>query len=202
MAQATVINLSDPSNGGKAAIAAAEPYTVHVTLEGTADLLFHRWTPEAVQAKSAAAKNSAAKKMDDIESYVWRTERGEIALPGEYVRQAIILAAKFRQDPRSPRKSAMDLFKAGLASLTPLASLGRDRWDYEDCRRVVVQRAGVNRTRPAMRSGWKAELDLMVLLPEYIDRHLLHEVAATAGRLIGVGDFRPTYGRFAIVQFA
>jgi hypothetical protein len=26
----------------------------------------------------------------------------------------------------------------------------------------------------------------------------LHQVLGDAGRLVGVGDFRPTYGRFAI----
>ena len=52
-----------------------------------------------------------------------------------------------------------------------------------------------------MRTGWKAEFELQVLTPEYIDQSLLHEVISMAGRLIGVGDFRPTYGRFNIVGF-
>jgi hypothetical protein len=40
-----------------------------------------------------------------------------------------------------------------------------------------------------------------VLTPEYIDPALLREVIATAGRLVGVGDFRPTYGRFSTTGF-
>lgn len=96
----------------------------------------------------------------------------------------------------------MDLFKAGVVALTPLAPLGATMWDYEDRRRVVVQRAGVNRTRPAMRAGWRVTFDLMVTLPEYIAPPVLNEVVAAAGRLIGVGDFRPTYGRFVIVGFS
>lgn len=98
-------------------------------------------------------------------------------------------------------KSAMDLYKAGVVSLTHLASLGSDRWDYEDRRRVVVQRSGVNRTRPAMKAGWAATFELMVMLPEYISAADLNEVIAQAGRLIGLGDFRPTYGRFQVVRF-
>jgi len=194
--------LREPSNGGKEVIAASEPYVVAVTIEGAADFLFHRWNPEAVDAKAKAAKNSAAKKSDDLESYVYRTDGGELAIPGEYLRQAIIHAAKFRQDPRSPRKSAMDLFKAGVQSLTALASLGVKKWDYEDRRRVLIQRNGVNRTRPALKAGWHAKFDLMVGLPEYIAEQDLNEVIGMAGRLIGVGDFRPTYGRFVIVKFS
>jgi len=188
-------------NGAATAILASAAYSVHVVIEGVADLLFHRWNCEAVDAKAKAAKNSAAKKTDDIESYVYRNDAGELCLPGEYLRQAIIAAAKFKQDPRSPRKSAQDIAKAGVVSLTPLASLGTARWDYEDRRRVVIQRSGVNRVRPAMRAGWRAAFDMMVVLPEYLDRIWLKDTLDTAGRLIGVGDFRPTFGRFTVIEF-
>lgn len=191
----------DVTNGGQLAIETEFPYVATVKVRGVADILMHRWNAEAVDTKAKAAKNSAAKKSDDIESYVYRDDRGMICIPGEYLRGATILAAKFKQDPRSPRKSAMDLFKAAVVSLTPLASLGVKVWDYEDRRRVVIQRAGINRIRPAMRAGWTCEFRLMVTLPEYVGQDLLHEVITLAGRIGGLGDFRPTYGRFAIVGF-
>lgn len=192
----------DKSNGAKDAIEAGLPYLAVVTLEGASDMLFHRWNCEAVEEKSKAAKNSKSKKTDDIESYIWRNDAGELCIPGEYVRQSIIHAAKYRQDPRSPRKSAMDLFKAGVVSLTQLAALGTTEWDYLDTRRVTIQRNGVNRTRPAMKAGWKAEFAFQVLTPEYIDDKFLYDVLSMAGRLIGVGDFRPTYGRFNTTVFS
>lgn len=189
------------TNGAKATIDASQPYVVAVTFEGASDLLFHRWNCESVDAKAAAAKNSKAKKEDDIESYVWRNNDGEICIPGEYFRQSAIHAAKFKQDPRSPRKSAMDLFKAGVVSLTDLASLGTPTWNKLDKRRVMVQRAGINRTRPAMNAGWVAEIQFQILTPEYIDPVMFQDVLSTAGRLVGVGDFRPTYGRFFITNY-
>jgi hypothetical protein len=193
--------VSEVTNGGKSAIEQGFPYVVAITATGASDLLFHRWNCESVDAKSKAAKNSVAKKTDDIESYVWRNERNELCIPGEYFRQSIIHAAKFKQDPRSPRKSAMDLFKAGVVSLTHLASFGSTEWDYLDTRRVTVQRAGVNRTRPAMRVGWKMDVEFQILTPEYIDPILFQDVLSTAGRLVGLGDFRPTYGRFNVAKF-
>ncbi len=197
---ASVVKLKDDqvSNGGESAIEFSYPYSVAVTVEGSCPILFHRWNCDAVEAKAKAAKGSAAKKSDDIESYVYRNEAGEICLPGEYLRQSIIMAAKFRQDPRSPRKSAMDLFKAAVISLTDLASLGTTEWDFEDRRRVTVQRNGITRIRPAMREGWKATVQLMVNIPEYVSPTLLRSVLDDAGRLVGVGDFRPTYGRFTV----
>jgi hypothetical protein len=193
--------VSERTNGGKEAIDAGAPYTISVTIEGAADIMFHRWNSESVDEKARAAKGSKAKKSDDIESYVYRNDKGEISLPGEYLRMAIIGAAKYRQDPRSPRKSAMDLYKAGVVALTPLASLGSKEWDYLDTRRVMIQRNGINRTRPAMKAGWQATFELLINLPEYIDRNSLRETIESAGRLIGLGDFRPTFGRFGIVAF-
>lgn len=199
MAKATHIN--EPSNSAADLIEGCAPYRVEVKINGTADMLFHRWSTEAVNAKAAAAKGSAGKKTDSVESYVYRDERGQLALPGEYLRQSLIAAAKFRQDPRSPRKSAMDLYRSSVLTLTPLASLGVKDWDYLDSRRVVVQRSGVTRTRPAMRAGWKASFIFLVQTPQYIGPDDLQAVITQAGLLVGVGDFRPTFGRFAISAF-
>lgn len=188
-------------NGAARTISFEQPYIVEATVEGTAPFLFHKWDCDIVEAKSNAAKGSKAKKTDDLESFVYRDESGMLAIPGEYIRQAIVHAAKFAQDPRSPRKSAMDLFKAGIAALDELCSLNTKDWDYLDRRRVLVQRNAITRTRPAMKIGWRITTRFLTLLPEYISPHLLHDRLNAAGRLIGIGDFRPTFGRFLVVKF-
>lgn len=190
-----------PTNGAQQTIETSLPYIATVEITGVADLLFHRWNCEAVEAKSKAAKGSKAKKSDDIETYVYRNDDKELCIPGEYLRQSVIAAAKFKQDPRSPRKSACDLVKAAVVSVTPLASLGVTTWDYEHRCRVTVQRNGITRCRPALKEGWKATIQLMVNLPEYVPTSMLHALVTDAGRLIGVGDFRPTYGRFHVSGF-
>jgi hypothetical protein len=96
----------------------------------------------------------------------------------------------------------MDLFKAGIAGIEEYCPLGVKTWDYVDRRRVTVQRNGITRSRPALASGWKTQVLLQVLLPEYIQPELLNEVLQAAGRLVGVGDFRPTYGRFQVTGFS
>ncbi len=192
----------DPvSNDAEVIIASGQPYMASIEVVGTAPFLFHRWSVDGVEAKSKAAKGSKAKKEDDLESYVYRHE-GNLAIPTEYFRMAIINAAKFRQDPRSPRKSAMDLFKAAIAGAEEYCPLGKSDWDYVDRRRVMVQRNGITRHRPAMNTGWNCNVLLQVLLPEYVPCDMLNEVIQSAGRLIGVGDFRPTYGRFQVTNFS
>lgn len=201
MAKLKKIGGETPTNGGKQNIETALPYQIFVTVQGNSDFLFHRWNCEEVEAKSGLAKGSKGKKSDNTESYVYRNEEGVLCIPSEYFRMAIVNAAKYKQDPRSPRKSAMDLYKAGVCCLNALCSLGKEDWDYEDKRRVVIQRSGINRVRPAMRVGWKVAFNLMINIPEYISPDDINEMIQLAGRLVGVGDFRPTFGRFNVVNF-
>ena len=201
MNRKTVVGGEAPTNGAESVIEFTQPYTANVKIEGVSDILFHRWNVEGIEEKSKAAKGSKAKKSDDLNSYVYRDDAGYLCLPGEYLRMSVITAAKFKQDPRSPRKSAFDLMKAALVSLTPLASLGVKDWDYEHRCRVMIQRNGVTRSRPALKTGWKAEIQLMCNLPEYVSPALLHELLTNAGRLVGVADFRPSYGRFQVTSF-
>ena len=196
-----MVKVNDVTNGAEAFVEMSNPYIIEVEITGTADMLFHAWNCEAVEEKAASAKNSKAKKTDNIESYVYRNDEGELCLPGTYLKGSIVHAAKFRQDPRSPRKSAMDLYKAGIIPLTINASLGVSEWDYEHKCRVVIQRASINRVRPAMRKGWKATFDILVQTPEYINPQDLQDVLINAGRLVGIADFRPTYGRFNVTSF-
>lgn len=177
------------------------PYVVEFTIEGTAAILFHAWNNEAVAEKASARKGSAAKKIDNVESFVYRDAQNNICLPGAYLHGSLIAAAKFRQDPRSPRKSAMDLMKAAVSPLTELASLGTERWNYLDSRRVTIMRNGITRQRPAFNPGWKATFQFVVNLPEYVSPPFFHDILTLAGRAIGVGDFRPTYGRYQIIKF-
>ncbi|MCC6227494.1 MAG: hypothetical protein IT195_13965, partial [Microthrixaceae bacterium] len=183
-----------------------------MTITGTTPLLFHRWSAEAVEEKKKAPKGSKAKNDDNLESYLWRDDDGIICLPGLYLLGALTDprngAAKYRQDPRSPRKSALDLYRAGVSALTELAPVTSARtgapskdWDFLDERRAMVQRSAINRIRPAFLTGWEATVQFLVVTPEYISPEDLLDAFNVGGRLVGVGDFRPTFGRFVVTRF-
>lgn len=193
--------LSNVSNDAKDDIELQMPYMVEARIEGTSAMLFHRWSVEAIEEKSKSAKGSQSKKTDNIESYVYRDDKGDLAVPSEYFRQSILHAGKFKQDPRSPRKSAMDLFKAGICIMGELCSLGVQDYDYLDRRRVMIQRNAITRVRPAMLTGWKCTVSLQVLLPEYISPQMVNDTLQYAGRIVGIGDFRPSFGRFQVTAF-
>lgn len=180
---------------------ATAPYRLNFTIRGVADLLFHRWSNEDVAAKASAKRGSAVKRVDNLEAYVWRDDDGMVCLPGTYLHKAIIEAGRFMQDPRSSRaKQACDLFKAAFLPVTVLYPLG-PKWEIEDKRRMVVGRAGITRTSPGFKAGWEATFDFDVILPEYVSQEMFHEALSLAGRVIGLAQYRPTYGRFQVVKF-
>ena len=185
----------------------AQPFTAYVTIEGTADLLFHRWSDDDVAEKAAASKGSKAKKTDNVESYVYRNPDNQICVPGRYLQRAIVESARFHQDPRSPRKMAKDLVQAGVLvtpMLTPVLVKGKavTDWDYLDRQRVIIQRNAISRLRPAFMVGWQAQFEIASILPEYITPPFLRRLLEDAGRFVGVGDFRPNYGRFSVVSWS
>ena len=191
------------TNDAREDILSRAPYRVEIEITGDCPIIFHRFSVEAVEEKAASGKNTKARKTDNVESYVYRDSEGRICVPGEYLKQAIVEAGRYRQDPRSPRKSARDLFKAIVIPLTELAPIngGSEKWDYLDQRRVVVQRSAVVRRRPAFHTGWKATISLQIQAPEYLSEKDLRGALTDAGRLVGLADHRPTYGRFSVTMF-
>ena len=191
------------SNGAAGLIGLSMPYVAEITVRGTARLLMHAWNVEAVQEKADAAKNSAQKKTDDVESYSYRTATGLLGVPGAAFKASIVGAGRSMQDPRSPRKSAMDLLKAIVLPLDVVAPFIPERyeWDLVDRQRVVVQRAAVTRSRPAFEPGWTVAFQVMVNAPQYLAPDKLHQLAVQAGMFCGLLDYRPTYGRFQVTNF-
>lgn len=179
------------------------PFSVNLRICGTNDILFHRWSNEAVAEKAAAMKGSQIKKQDNVESYVYRNEENQICIPGRYIVRAIVEAGRSYHDPRSARKMSKDLVQAGVIceeSLSPILVAGEpvEDWEYLDQQRVVIQRNAITRTRPAFTKGWECEFTLTSLLPEYITPEFLRVLVDEAGRIIGIGDFRPSHGRFVV----
>jgi hypothetical protein len=196
--------VNNVTNGAKEMIDATAPYRAKVKITGTAKMLMHCWNNQAIAEKAAAKKGSATKKTDDLENYVLRNDKGFIVVPTLNFCAAIRTAGKSYPDPTSPRKSMHDRIKAIVVPDDEYGLLngGIKTWDFVDMRRVVIQRAGITRSRPAFFEGWQIEFSLMVIEPEFLSPALLAELIANAGKFCGIGDFRPTFGRFRIDSFA
>lgn len=74
----------------------------------------------------------------------------------------------------------------------------QELWDanYKDIRRVGNQQNSIMRCRP-MFPSWSIKVPIL-LEPSILDRRDLLELADRAGRMIGLGDYRPRFGRFTV----
>jgi hypothetical protein len=75
------------------------------------------------------------------------------------------------------------------------------RWADPSCRDqrpAKVGTARVIRTRPLF-VDWSCEVKLM-FDPELIDLEALNSIMEITGRQIGIGDYRPKFGRFEVVK--
>ena len=183
-----------------------QPFSAKITLQGTQDILFHRWNDEDVQAKAEAKKGSEEKKRDNPEAYIYRNDEGNICIPGRYIVRSVVEAGRNFQDPRSKRKMAKELVQAAVMSdeiLSPILVKGKPvkQWEYDDRQRVCIMRSAITRTRPAFKKGWEVKLTLISLVPDLVTPDFLRKLVDNAGLLIGLGDFRPTYGRFRVVHW-
>ena len=192
------------TNAAENDIVLGEAYVAVICVVGVAPLLFHAWNIESIAGKAASAKGSKAKKSDNVESYVYRTPEGFLGVPGMNLAASLAVAAKSRQDPRSPRKSLRDLAVASIIPLDVVAPFEplTENWDFDDARRVTVQRAGITRIRPAMREGWTLRFRMLINGAEYFQLPVLSDLVTSAGKFVGLCDFRPTYGRFQLTSIA
>lgn len=184
---------------------------LRLTLTGTTPLLMHNVqlaSPLNPYSKRLKALNSKRNKTDEDRLEVARVEfEGSLYfdqelgpyLPGQNVFKSLIEGARLT---KSGKKIERGLVL--LDVMSPLAYKGpRDvnsLWsdgesEFVDIRPVTVQRQKVDRCRPIFRH-WSTEAEVMID-PKILEFDELVEVSSSAGRMIGVGDYRLVYGRYS-----
>jgi hypothetical protein len=183
---------------------------VTATLEGVSPLIQHngqladptnKWVREI--KKTSKKRNKTDEDFETLKRLeflggMYMDENGEPTIPADMVLAAVIEGAKktkngknakagvfetqpnYRLEYTGPRKPAA-MYKAGT---------------FCDYRIVVVNRARTMRARPIFR-GWSTTIELLHD-PEIIDRQMVVEALITAGERVGIGDYRPRYGRFSV----
>jgi len=190
--------------------------TVRVTITGTQPLLLHNGRlanpldPHTRALKALTAKR--AKTDDDLAALLVTEARGAayetpenlIGLPDANIWRSIQEAAKaYKRGQDVSRAVIYDPVRVAPLVLPPGVTVDVDAYladgDHIDYRPVGVNGKTVMRSRPVIRE-WSTSCEFDV----YTDIVMLEDLrvfADRAGRLQGVGDHRPQYGRFnAVVE--
>lgn len=187
---------------------------ITITLTGICPMLQHNGRlANPIDPHTRALKELTAKRTktdDDLIRIMatearggcWETPSGLLGLPTAAVWRSIYDSAKaFKLGEQIKRA----LLFADPEYVDPLLIDGEtqdcDIWvkdyDHIDYRPAKVQGRKVMRARPLIPAGWEST-HTFELLDDVIDGRDLTPVIERAGRLTGVGDWRPTYGRFEV----
>lgn len=198
---------------GVAGLDMNQPYKVRFKIKGTADLLFNRLRPEVLEKPEDGKGGGKVKNtVVDMESLLYRCENGNIGLPAVMIKAAMKQAgSRFKDPQKSGAARCKQLFKEGVrcSSGHEIADLGVTDFieDVQVGRNPNMRGAAVVIHRPLVRRGWEAEFEFDVVMPEVINETEgtksinFYDILEAAGRCQGVGDYRPDYGTFRIVEY-
>jgi len=187
-------------------------YTIEATIKGVAPLMQHRYPiPDLASMSKGGHKSTGAKDYSqEWKEYLYANAAGQIYQPSSHIEGAMIKAAAGFKVTGKRGKSYKDLFSAnvfvdpveilhGIALPEELDTDG-DKPLYLDMRPVVVMRARVVRIRPTFKPGWELAFTINVIDDE-VGNEIVNDVLILAGKTVGIGDFRPKFGRFMVTRF-
>lgn len=181
------------------------------TIEGVCPSLQHKF---GVQAQTEAAQTVKMVSGQRDFSGEWRDTcyllGNEIVQPAEHIWQSMVRSAVNFRIKGKGRKTYKDMVSRAVIVEPDLIPFGIELPEeittdpsqpvYVDIRPVRIQRARVMRERLALRKGWKLSFELLCLDDQF-PTEVLQSILGYAGTSIGIGDYRPRFGRFRLVSF-
>ena len=192
-------------------------YKVDVRIEGTAPILQHKFGIAVLdQLQKGATRRTGAPDYSQEWLDTMYTEDGYVVQPATHIEGALIKAAASFTIKGKGRKTWKDPVKAscfvqpdliphlfrGEKVEAPSPELLTNPTEHlsVDVSRVKVQRAAVARSRLKISKDW--ELAFMIEVhDDQVRPEVLEEILQEAGRAVGIGDYRPRFGRFIVTQF-
>lgn len=175
--------------------------TIHVTIEGLTPLLVNRFHEEAA-AEATSGTHSRKEKLspeEDASNRLYANGNGPY-IPAEWLRQSIIGAASRHKIGR--RAATTDV--AAALFVTPFEIPLASEW-HIDARAIVIPatKGRLLRYRP-MFDTWSISFQLEIDA-DLVGEKLIRAILEDAGKLVGIGDFRPArkgpYGRFSVTSW-
>lgn len=180
--------------------------TYKVSIKGIVPLMHHRY-PIEENMDTSKKKKKVFNQTDDAERALYRDPQKNIYQPSTHLEGAMIKAAV--QFKYVGRKTYKDIFKSSVFVLPERIpfkiptnpELEPNGAGKIDVRPVIINRARVPAARPIW-EDWAFDFEVRVLQSDLIDKDLLAKVLEYAGNFIGIGTFRPKFGRFTVTKLS
>ena len=187
-------------------------YAVDVKVRGVSPLLQNRFPMPDYEdmGKGGHTQTGSRDYREQWRDSLYVTRDGEIYQPAVHFERSMVKAAVNFKIQGKRGKTYKDLVSSsvfinpeeilhGIKNPDELDT-DADKPLYLDLRPVVIQRARVPKVRPAFKSGWELEFVIDVI-DDQMPQEMLKDILEYAGRAVGVGDYRPRFGRFQVVRF-
>lgn len=170
----------------------------NVTIKGISPLLFNRFPEEENAEGRSKGKKAILSKAEQVEMSLYRTSDGRVYQPAEHILGSMIKAApNFKLEGK---KTFKDVVKAGVF-IEPMQVVHLNQEYEADWRSVVIpsSKGRVMKGRGRM-NEWELSFEL-VCIDQRATAQDVEEILKYAGSYCGIGDYRPRYGRFEVVEF-
>lgn len=171
---------------------------INVTIRGITPLLQNRF-PESEQVEDKTRKRAGTID-EDVEKKLYRLPDGTIYQPAEHILAAMVKASTNFLIVGKKKKSYKDLVKSAIIIEPECIPHKIQKWVI-DKRSVVnpATRGRQIRSRPRF-DEW--ELDFKIITYEkQLPFEVIKQILDYAGMYVGIGDFRPRFGRFVVTKF-
>lgn len=166
---------------------------VEVTIRSLTPLLMNRFVPKHEEGDAGRAGEAFDPKVE-CEKAVYKDEKGCYA-PSSWLEATMREAAKkFKKGKGNYRKEV----EATVFVEPEKIYLGTNEYEI-DRRYAKIMLRGVLKARPRFN---KWELSFTITYEEKrTPKQILKQILEEAGIAIGIGDYRPKFGRFEVVKF-
>ena len=179
-------------------------YTIQGTVEGVAPILFNAFSEDATEklrAGTTGGKFTDEQRVAEAMQKIHRDSNGGIGWPSWNFKQCLIEGCK-RAGLREGR-SSMAPFIAATVFVDGERTFGVESPDaiHEVAGRRPPKTGGaVLIKRPMLKAGWRLPFVLSVLDDRRSPDHI-RTALGEAGMLVGMGSWRPEYGRFVVTEW-
>ena len=183
---------------------------VDYTIKGIVPIIQHNGQlADPLNPASKAMKSITSKRKKTDEDFqalydaewmgsLYLNEENRVVIPGQNIEAMMVEGAK-KQRLGEQSKAAIICDGSWVLAHEGPKDLGKLSADtrFRDIRKVRIQANSVMRCRPIF-PAWSLKFTLH-FLPDLLNKSQVDEILETCGRIVGLCDFTPKYGRFEVV---
>jgi len=178
--------------------------TYNVTIQGITPLLMNRPSQLEISDKSKDVKRETKTPEEKAEGKLYTDAEGKIYMPSTWFRGALVEAGKYKKrGGTGSSKSNFSKIVGSCVLIEPFEILmKKPEWKTFSILAVNPTTRGRNQLDRPQFKKWEADMQVQ-FEEEQIEPSVMKELFDIAGKLVGVGDWRPAkkgmFGKFQVV---